>query len=198
MPEGRKIEITFIRNGQTISNLANRFLGSTDEPLCKEGKDALLGKRRFYPEAEMLFSGPMVRCVDTAEILFPDMELEIILAWTEIEFGKFEKKSPDELSDDEDYKKWLESGRTMFFPDGESREIFVERTMAGFEYMLGMVYEKGAKRVSAVVHSGTIMAILSSLCGGDYFDYYVENGEGYRFAWDGAKITELEKVGVEI
>lgn len=33
--------------------------------------------------------------------------------------------------------------------------------------------------VAYVVHGGTIMAVLSELCGGDYYDYHCGNGEGY-------------------
>lgn len=36
------------------------------------------------------------------------------------------------------------------------------------------------RRITLIVHGGTIMAFLSALCGGDYWDYQVPNGGGYR------------------
>ena len=39
----------------------------------------------------------------------------------------------------------------------------------------------------AVVHGGTIMAILSSFYGGDYFDHQVKNGGGYRCLLSGTR-----------
>ena len=52
-----------------------------------------------------------------------------------------------------------------------------------------------------VVHGGTIMAVLSSLTGGEYFDFQVKNGEGYEtvLEWiQGSwKITSLTKIGCE-
>lgn len=36
-------------------------------------------------------------------------------------------------------------------------------------------------RAAAVVHGGTIMAVLQSLFGGDYYSYRAGNGEGYVF-----------------
>ena len=33
--------------------------------------------------------------------------------------------------------------------------------------------------IGAIVHGGTIMALLSRFYGGDYFDYQVPNGTGY-------------------
>ena len=48
----------------------------------------------------------------------------------------------------------------------------------------------------AIVHGGTIMSVLSSLCGGDYFDYQVKNGEGYEcLLHTDKKHLELEIIG---
>ena len=41
--------------------------------------------------------------------------------------------------------------------------------------------EPSVFRAAAVVHGGTIMAVLQSLFGGDYYSYHVGNGEGYTF-----------------
>ena len=59
----------------------------------------------------------------------------------------------------------------------------------------------GAKAVAGVGVGGTIMAVLSSLTGGEYFDFQVKNGEGYEtvLEWiQGSwKITSLTKIGCE-
>ena len=36
------------------------------------------------------------------------------------------------------------------------------------------------KSIALVVHGGTIMALLSAYCGGEYFDYQVPNGSGFQ------------------
>ena len=53
--------------------------------------------------------------------------------------------------------------------------------------------------VGMIVHGGTIMALLSQLYGGSYFDYQVPNGRGYfgRITVEDHKtvrMTELERV----
>ena len=50
--------------------------------------------------------------------------------------------------------------------------------------------------VAAVVHGGTIMALLSHYCGGDYFSYQVKNAEGYhlRLSLQENKMELKEKV----
>ena len=77
------------------------------------------------------------------------------------------------------------------FPAGESREEFIRRSVAGYEnmvYHMKMIWERSAasgqwnrkiQSVSAVVHGGTIMALLSYFLGGEYFDYQAKCGQGY-------------------
>ena len=50
--------------------------------------------------------------------------------------------------------------------------------------------------MAAVVHGGTIMALLSHYCGGDYFSYQVKNAEGYhlRLSLQENKMELKEKV----
>ena len=47
-----------------------------------------------------------------------------------------------------------------------------------------------------IVHGGTIMALLSHYCGGDYFSYQVKNAEGYhlRLSLQENKMELKEKV----
>ncbi len=49
--------------------------------------------------------------------------------------------------------------------------------------------------IAAVVHGGTIMALLSSYGAGDYFDYQCKNGEGFVC---GLKHTDGKVTGLEI
>ena len=192
-----KASVTLIRHGETGSNRERRYLGRTDEPLSSGGREKLLVFRNEgrYPEAELVFSSPMKRCLETAKLLYPEKEIIIIPGWEEIDFGLFEGKTYEELKDRPDYVRWLESGGTLPFPEGESREQFIRRSVDGFFAMMEQVQGKNAV---AVVHGGTIMAVLSRLSGGDYFDYQVTNGGGYRFLVSlkekKCEITETEKL----
>lgn len=53
-------------------------------------------------------------------------------------------------------------------------------------------------KITAVVHGGTIMALLSALSGGEYFDYQVKCSDGYccrlRCSDKIISILELEKL----
>lgn len=170
-------KITLIRHGKTAGNLEKRYIGITDEPLCPEGKEEI-GKRS-YPKADIVFSSPLIRCQTTVNLIYPKQELIVIDSLRETDFGLFEGKNYMELSNHPEYQKWIDSGGEAPFPEGENRSGATKRTLEGFYEMLRRSEEY--EHISAVVHGGTIMAILSRLFGGDYYSYHVENGEGYTF-----------------
>ena len=87
-----EIHLTLIRHGATLSNKEGRYLGKTDETLSPDGIGALEKSvaDRSYPTADVLFSGPMKRCLETAQILYPGQTPIIIPEWTEMDFGAFE------------------------------------------------------------------------------------------------------------
>lgn len=67
-------EIILVRHGKTAGNLEGRYIGSrTDEPLCEEGIHALEEKVRegTYPPVDLVYASPMIRCRQTAKILWP-------------------------------------------------------------------------------------------------------------------------------
>lgn len=214
-----EIHLTLIRHGATISNKEGRYLGKTDESLSREGIRTLekAVTDKICPGADVLFSGPMKRCLETAKILYPGQIPIRIPEWTEMDFGAFEGHNYKELSGDPAYQKWIDSGGILPFPGGESREEFIRRSVVGYENMLHhikMIWKEntafeqcncgmeqgepesirrdeseagdirarntGIRSVSAVVHGGTIMALLSHFLGGEYFDYQVKCGQGYR------------------
>ena len=115
-----------------------------------------------------------------------------------MDFGQFEGKNYEELKDDPCYQKWIHSNGTLPFPGGESREQFIRRSMEGYDRLMYDILKRSEKNtgiqtdtdpqylkcdrgteipVTAVAHGGlTIMAVLSSLTGGEYFDFQVKNG----------------------
>lgn len=179
-----QIMFVLIRHGATKANKEHRYLGKTDEPLSKAGEMELVEykKMQLFPKLDFLFTSPMKRCIQTAEILYPGLQPVQIKEWEEMDFGAFEGKNYMELQGDERYQAWIDSNGTLPFPEGESREEFMTRCDKGFLEMIENVKqrkEEGHKTIGMIVHGGTIMALLSRYGRGDYFDYQVANGKGY-------------------
>lgn len=178
-----KVEIVFIRHGRTPANKEHRYLGKTDESLSPEGIEALRQEKaeKIYPEIDYLFASPMKRCIETADILYPGKDPILVPQWKEMDFGLFEGKNYQELNGDKQYQAWIDSGGTLPFPQGESRACFLQRCSQGMYESVDRYRElfTGGVKIGCVVHGGTIMALLSTFYGGEYFDYQVKNGRGY-------------------
>jgi len=168
-------EFLFIRHAKTAGNLARRYIGRTDEPLCEQGRAEAeaLAASGLLPPVTALFSGSLLRCRQTAEILFPGLE-PAICPLREIDFGVFEGKTADELSDSLEYRQWLDSNCMGDIPGGDSVLAFKQRCVADFERI---VAESTAASVALVIHGGNIMAILERFGQPkrDFYDYHIPN-----------------------
>lgn len=175
--------ISLIRHGSTAGNLQKRYIGTTDESLCREGREALESWKAegIYPQAARVIVSPMRRCLETAEVLYPDVTPEIYSEFRETDFGLFEGKSYEELMQDDTlksvYQEWVDSDGKMPFPRGESMEQMKSRCAEGFEKLVPTLYSDTVM----VVHGGTIMSLLQMYATPqrDYYDYQCDNGAGY-------------------
>ena len=107
----KTFKLHLIRHGMTEGNLKGLYIGSgTDIPLCDEGRAQLqeLKERFEYPQVDTVFSSPLMRSVETANILFPNATHQFsVHDLREAGFGVFENRPVKELVKDEDFKKWI-------------------------------------------------------------------------------------------
>ncbi len=181
--------ITFIRHGFTEANFESRYVGArTDCPLSEEGRKLLLQNAAsgLYPKVDTVFSGPMLRCKETAKLIYPDQTAALIGGLTEMDFGDFEGKNFTDLDGNPDFQTYIDSGGKTPFPDGEDRETFVKRTMTAWKAFLSDFLRVSARDITAaiIVNSGSLMAIASEMAEPEreYFDWHVGPGEGRTFS----------------
>ena len=178
------IKLYLIRHGQTPGNKLSRYIGTTDEQLSDEGREFL--KKISYTMPEDLFVSPLIRCVETAGILFPGKSFHIIEELSECDFGEFENKNYKELSGNQDYQRWIDSNGTLPFPGGESREEFKRRSLTGFQKAVTQCIRNNTKTAALVIHGGTIMNIMEEYADENrsFYDWHVKNGRGYEVELD--------------
>lgn len=182
------VNITLIRHGKTAGNLRGAYIGKTDEPLCPEGKEALVAllQQKLYPTSEgmILLSSPLRRCLETAELLFPGVSVQVVPDFRETDFGDFEGKSYQDLNGNDVYQKWIDSGGKDGFPGGETPQQFQQRCVRAFSEQIKSLPDNSY--VVIVCHGGTIMAILDAFSDPhrDFYDWQVKNGCGYTGCYD--------------
>ena len=124
-----------IRHGITQGNLDGKYIGQTDLSLCPEGKKQIedLVAKEVYPEVEKVYSSPLARCLETAEIIYPEQKLMVVDEICEMNFGDFENKTQNQLKDLHEYTEWLKGGAEAAPPNGEKYGDFMLRCIEGLD-----------------------------------------------------------------
>lgn len=186
----KTFKLHLIRHGLTAGNLEGRYIGSgTDIPLCDEGRAQLADlKERFkYPAVDTVFSSPMMRAVETANLLFPGATHQFsVHDLREAGFGVFENRPVKELVKDPDFQKWITPG-AGYTPEGAEPTADFHRRCGEsllklFEYMIRMDVTEAA----CVTHGGVIMSMLAqkALPQRKPEDWMADPGAGYTLRTD--------------
>lgn len=191
------MKVVLTRHGATASNAEKRYCGAgSDEALSAEGANALL-RMQASPFRGPVYTSGMLRTEQTAKILYPLAHILRVPDLREMEFGLFEGKNYLDLTDNEDYRSWVEGGCRGLCPGGEDRASFVERCCRAFLQVIDSEARKGSDEARFVVHGGTIMSIVSefSLPQLEYFSVMTVPGGTWTAHWDGASLLHPRSSG---
>jgi len=156
-------KIHLIRHGLTEGNLKQQYIGSTDLPLAAAGVAELrrLKEETDYPRVDAVYSSPMLRCRQSAAILYPNHDIQLVDNMREIDFGDFEGKTANELELLTSYADWA-AGRITAAPNGEDNTEFAKRLCVGLNQIVRDMMSKGAEHAAVIMHGGAIMMLLAS------------------------------------
>jgi alpha-ribazole phosphatase len=179
------MKVYLIRHSTTKGNLEGRYVGSTDESLCEEGIHK--AKDKVMEQVAKVYVSPLLRCIETANIVYKNIEQAIIPGLRETDFGEFEYKNYLDLDGNSDYQTWIDSGGKSGFPKGESFEHAYQRAIDTFLFIIRDAKKNHYKSIAIVTHGGTIMSIMDQFSNEkrDYYDWHVKNCEGFMLEIDG-------------
>ncbi len=179
----RSYKIHLIRHGSTLANQEGRYIGcGTDLPLSAEGRKEIkaLKEDYKYPSVPLVFSSPLLRAVQTAEILYPGREVITVDGMREYDFGDFDNKTAAELDGRPDYIAWA-SGQMPSPPNGESSKDFTARVVLALNEIVRRMMAEEEHEAAVIMHGGAIMMLLAA-CGlpqRRMVEWTSENGMGY-------------------
>lgn len=173
------MRIELIRHGKTLGNEKKLFVGRLDECLSENGISEILElkSQNKYTQNYIIYSSPMKRCIQTAEIIFgKNNNIKIIDNLREMDFGIFDGKSFDEVTSDPSYADFGSSEEKMYFPNGENLAEFKQRCISA----LKMIIDK-SQNCTIVCHGGVIMALMEWISSGKmkFYDGMCSNAEGF-------------------
>ena len=198
--------IHIIRHGITAGNLKNLMYSNTDLPLLKTGVEQIaeLAAQNAYPVCENAnyYTSGLLRTEQTLLLIYGEVEHKKIRDLREMEFGKYENRTFEELNRDPEYMEWFsdETGEVAI-PGGESINGFKRRAVSGFEEVLAdhlaeteeaEEADSGRESVDSIIicHGGPISAIME-YCFPDekehMFRWMPDPGHGYTIEFEGEK-----------
>lgn len=155
--------IYLFRHGLTRGNINAQYIGHTDYPLTTDSISSLrnIKAHKHYPNVDAVFSSPLKRCLDSANIMFPQNNPLVINDLIEYNFGEFEECTAKDLENNEDFLNWLHGDIYARPPYGESNAEFVQRVCSAFEKIVEGLMRTGTETAAIVGHAGVLMTILS-------------------------------------
>lgn len=175
--------IHLIRHGMTEANIKGQYAGDWDIPVCFEGEEKLKSlKDSFeYPNVGKIYTSPLKRCIQTCNIIYPDVEPVTVEGLRECSFGDWEGKTPYELTDDPMHLEWMKQGNSVVPPNGESWADMFKRVSESFEDIVKTMMMEKIFSSAIFTHGGVIMSILHryGLPKAEFLDWMVDNGCGY-------------------
>ena len=178
------MELIVVRHGTTQGNLERRFIGTIDMPLHPSGEELARRVSATLPPVDHVYHSPLIRCRQTAELLWPTVERTVVDGLRETDFGCFEGKNHEELKDDPLYQAWISQDGGPDFADspvGETVEQVMARVKIALEQIVADMHQKGYERVAAVSHGGALMGLLTQFARPEraYYDWFCPNCGGY-------------------
>ncbi len=159
--------VLLLRHGTTGTTVPPRFLGSTDLPLSAAGRRqvAAVAPCVRSRNPQVCFCSPMLRCVQTAEIVLKNstMKLDLVSDLREVDFGRWENLSFEEIqkSDPERLERWAAFDRQFSFPGGECLGDFLARVRG----VAWQIVSAPQQTILVVTHGGVIRALLCHFLG---------------------------------
>lgn len=176
-------QIHLIRHGVTTANLDGQYIGRTDVPLAPEGIAELkkLAATGAYPKAEVYYTSPRLRCIQSMNILYPGEDCYEVPGFDEIDFGDWEGKTAEELKGDALFEKWLDHSADVTPPNGESAEAMLTRVRSTFEAIVDGMIRSQVTSAVIMTHGGVIMNLLAAygLPEASFYDWITPPGQGY-------------------
>ena len=214
-------KIYLIRHGRTAGNLNHWYYGSTDLPLTDDGYEEIKAYQEsgIYPDipddADIYTTG-LYRTDQTLEAIYGEREHTAIPKLQEIDFGKAECMTYDDLKKFDNFEKWAwDTTGDERIADAETSNEFHARIHEGLKELLekhslkeSVHRDDGKDAVSVVVcHGGVIACIMEKLfpavCG-SMWDWLPEPGFGYAVDFENgdpfmySRINDIGRLGLGV
>lgn len=185
-----------LRHGRTAANEAHLYCGRTDIALSADGEAGLRRLRASGvcpPLPQNVYTSGMRRCDQTLRILYGDVPFRTLPGLREMDFGRFEMKSYEQLRDDPAYLAWIAGdNEANAAPGGESGRIMEKRAFAELDRLAA-----AGGDALVVTHGGVIAAAMARWFPGENrnrYQWQPDFGRGYAVVSDGGRASSYKAI----
>ena len=177
-----------VRHGNT--GQSGRYIGAKDIPLADTGVEQIRQLQGTLQQHtfDHVIASPMLRCRQSCEILFPRGQIQYREELREIDFGRWEGLTFQEIAstDKSIVSTWAQDPLGFQFPDGEAVASFLTRV----EKAASLLAELDGKKICVVCHGGVIRGLLCQFLGISHTNYLL-------FQVNKGRYTTVELFGKE-
>ena len=177
-------KLHFIRHGLTEGNREGRYVGWRDLPVCSEGMQQLrdLTQEYVYPMVDMVYCSPLLRCRQTAEVLYEDAPLTVVDGLMEMNLGDYEGRLISEVQGEPAFQAWLKDSLHNNLPGvQETGQEFLERISRAVGMIFTDMAQNQYRSAAVITHGGLIMSLFAmfAIPKGQMSAWAVDNGTGF-------------------
>ena len=157
-------KLVLIRHGETESNRTRRFAGWSDEHLSEEGRKGVVRLARSLAlRGGRLYTSPVRRAVETAEILAAELSLPVhtVHDLREIELGEWTGLTESEVAErwPSAYRQWLERPDQLIIPGRERLDEVRERAVEAIDQIGKAELSEDGAPVVVITHLALIRVL---------------------------------------
>ncbi len=166
--------VFLIRHGVTDWHRDQRVLGQRDVALNATGINQAQAAARALAAVQIgeVLSSPLVRAVQTAEIIAGQFGIEVARdpRLTDFRVGKWEGMGYDDVTRSPEYQRFLADPLSDGIPGGEGLKQIRERSVAAIEQALEDAPQ--GESVAIVTHAGIVRVLLAHYLGSHPANYH--------------------------
>jgi alpha-ribazole phosphatase len=128
-------------------------------------------------------------------MLFPNMELKLLSHLREMNFGKWEGKTYEDLKAVPLYQRWLSDPVSFSPPEGESFVEFTRRVSYGWGKITEDIFSQNILRCAIITHGGVIRYLLSEFAPQltDFWAWQIPHHSGYELVFEKEALRRRER-----
>lgn len=194
-----RLAVTLLRHGMTKWNEEGRYLGWSDVPLSEAGKEKLRLLSIPIDKPDLIITSDRLRCIETAKLLYERIPLRTESELKEVNFGEWEGKTYEQLTDVPSYQHWLKHPEQFAPENGETFALFQQRILGAWRRIIAEQIEVEANELVFIVHGGVIRSLLTELTKRhSFWEWDIRFHQAFRLLFAVSEKGEIECTSLQV